>query len=290
MRNHVLATILSFEKAVARRTRRRERKSLEVGVEAGVSAMFRRERRVVMAAVAAVADTYPIPPSESVARLREANEQLPLWPGFDAAIVAALAETTQAWVGLLRGTAARAVAAGARVVLGQVGVALSFDLRNLRAEEWAERHAAVRVTQIQETTRQYIHTTVRRGMREGWSYDRVAAALTERYAEFSIEKPQKHIDTRAHLIAVTEVGDAYSEGGLRAAQAIQRAGVPMEKKWDTVGDGRVSAGCAANEHAGWIGVRAAFPSGHQRPLRFPGCRCDLLTRPAADEDGNQEEP
>lgn len=63
---------------------------------------------------------------------------------------------------------------------------------------------------------------------------------------------------------------------------LQNAGLEMEKSWLTVGDSRVSEGCAANAAAGWIGLEEEFPSDgtydRQRPPRFPGCRCDILYR------------
>ena len=45
-----------------------------------------------------------------------------------------------------------------------------------------------------------------------------------------------------------------------------------------------SDGCDENAAAGWLPLAAAFPSGHQRPLRFPGCRCDLLMRAVGADD------
>jgi hypothetical protein len=52
----------------------------------------------------------------------------------------------------------------------------------------------------------------------------------------------------------------------------------MEKRWLTVGDDRVSDGCKDNQRAGWIALNDAFPSGDDRPLRFPGCRCVVQYR------------
>ena len=106
--------------------------------------------------------------------------------------------------------------------------------------------------------------------------------IRDRFEEFAVGKPQLHIESRAHLIAVTEVGEAYSAGSLAAGEALEEAGVAMEKSWSTVGDDRVSAGCLGNEDAGWIPLNDDFPSGHQRPLRFPGCRCDLLMQAKED--------
>lgn len=176
-------------------------------------------------------------------------------------------------------TAVRAaLLAGGTNLIAELGAGISFALDNPRAVTYLEQYGAKLVTKINETTRDYIGTIIEQATREGWSYDRIAEALTERYEEFAIGKPQAHIDSRAHLIAVTETGNAYTEGRLQAAQELEAAGLEMEKAWDTVGDDKVSEGCRGNAAVGWIKLDAAFPSGHQRPLRFPGCRCDLLTR------------
>jgi len=134
------------------------------------------------------------------------------------------------------------------------------------------------VTKITETTREFINTIMVQSANEGWSYDQTAEALTQRFQEFAIGKPQSHIDSRAHLIAVTEAGNASLEGQMIVARDLQDAGIEMEKSWSTVGDDKVTEGCLENEAAGWIALNKEFPSGHMRPLRFPGCRCDLQTR------------
>lgn len=155
---------------------------------------------------------------------------------------------------------------------------ISFDLENPRAVAYAEEHAAEMVTKIDEETRRQIHDIVRQGTDEGWSYDQIAKAITERFEQFAVGKPQEHIDSRAHLVAVTEVGNAYEEGNLIVAEGLADAGLEMEHAWASVGDSRVSEGCRENEAAGWIPQEQPFPSGHMRPLRFPGCRCTCLYR------------
>ena len=180
-------------------------------------------------------------------------------------------------------TAAQAaLKSGASNLIAASGMNLSFDLKNPRAVKYLDQYGARLVTDINDTTRDYLQTIITQATNEGWSYDRTAEAITERYKEFAIGKPQKHIDSRAHLIAVTEVGNAYAEGNMIVARDLQDAGVDMEKAWSTVGDGKVTAECKANEDQGWIPVDQEFQSGHMRPLRFPGCRCDLLTRIASD--------
>jgi hypothetical protein len=123
-----------------------------------------------------------------------------------------------------------------------------------------------------------LNTILTQAADEGWSYQRTAEAIIDRYKEFAIGKPQEHIDSRAHLIAVTEVGNAYVEGNMIVARDLQDAGVEMEKAWSTVGDSKVTEECKANEAQGFIPIDQPFLSGDMRPLRFPGCRCDLLTR------------
>ena len=167
---------------------------------------------------------------------------------------------------------------GANAIIADVGMGIRFDLKNPKAVKYLDQYGAQQVTKINDTTRDYLQTIIKQATDEGWTYNRTAEAISARYKEFEIGKPQEHIDSRAHLIAVTETGNASLEGQMIVAQDLQDAGVEMEKMWSTVGDGKVSDGCKENEGQGWIALTSPFKSGHQRPLRFPGCRCDLLTR------------
>lgn len=133
---------------------------------------------------------------------------------------------------------------------------------------------------INRTTQKYINTQIRHAMDEGWSYDRTAKAITDRFEEFAIGKPQLHIRSRAHLVAVTETGNLYVEANMQTANAMEEMGLKVEKYWANVGDTRVSDGCLANTADGWIPNKSLFTSGHMQPLRFPGCRCDVHHRRA----------
>ena len=164
-----------------------------------------------------------------------------------------------------------------------VAGSIRFDLGNPRAVQYIDDHGAALVTRVDATTREYIKGVIAKGTDRGWSYDEMARQITSRYAEFAVGRPQEHIKSRAHLIAVTEVGNAYSEGNLQMAQRIAGAGIPMEKKWDTMGDERVDAECLANAAEGWIPLDQAFSSGHLRPLAHPACRCDLLIQPVEEQ-------
>jgi len=157
------------------------------------------------------------------------------------------------------------------VVLG-----IQFGLQNPRAVDYISRVGAALVTKIDETTRDYIRTVITTGVREGQSYNEIAKAITSRYSEFAVGRPQLHIDSRAHLVAVTEVGQAYSEGNHIVGETLRDAGLKMEKRWLVMGDERTWPVCMGNEGVGWISFDQMFPSGHMRPLAHPACRCDLL--------------
>lgn len=91
----------------------------------------------------------------------------------------------------------------------------------------------------------------------------------------------KKINYRAQLIARTEMSNGINTAQMADMNArIERGDLPqaMEKRWSTVGDDRVSAKCQDNENDGWIYIKDAFTSGHERPPRFPGCRCGLQFR------------
>ena len=150
------------------------------------------------------------------------------------------------------------------------------SLPNLRAQEYAKKHAAEAVTQINDTTRKEIARIVSDGVKSGASYNDIAKAIKDKFKEFAVPMPQKHVSNRAVLVAVTELANAYCEGNAQVGNYLQDNGVKMMKAWQTLEDDRVSDGCKENERVGWIPINKEFPSGHMHPPRFPGCRCDFL--------------
>jgi len=172
--------------------------------------------------------------------------------------------------------------AGAGALAGALGMDFerAFSLTNPRAVAYLEQHGAALVTRINDETRAQMKTLITQAVDEGWSYTRTAKAIKEQFEGFAGLKPQKHIRDRATLVAVTEAGHAYEEGSLIVAKGLGESGISMQKFWQTSGDDRVSDGCRENEAAGWIGLEELFPSGHDRPLRFPGCRCSANYRRA----------
>lgn len=208
--------------------------------------------------------------------VREAIRNEDWEPLLDAAFRA----TRKLFADALQRAVELALQAGAEAAIAEFGVPLDFSLENPRAVAYLLDYGAERVTMIEQTTRDAIRSILVQAADEGWSYDRAARAISQRFTEFRVGQPQQHVRSRAHLVAMTEIGDAYEHGNLLAAQAIADGGSTVEKSWLTAGDQRVSDGCRDNAAAGWIALDADFPSGHQRPLRHPGCRCALLTRVA----------
>lgn len=189
-------------------------------------------------------------------------------------------ETRQLFINPIERAVQLSLVSAAEELIGNLEVDYRFALKNPRAVAYIEEHGATLVRGINDTTRDYIRTIIRGGADEGWSYNRIAKALTDRFSEFAVGKPQEHIESRAHLIAVTETGNAYEAGNRIVIQDLQDAGLKMEKKWSTMGDDRVSDGCRENEREGWIPVDEPHQSGDMHPLRFPGCRCTELYRRA----------
>lgn len=159
-------------------------------------------------------------------------------------------------------------------------VDFQFDLKNPRAVAYFKSYGVDLLKELNGTTKASIKSIIEQGLENGHSYDRIAQTIKAKfdsYAELPKRAPS-HIRSRAQLVAVTELGNAYQQGNIDGVRAAMSTGLKFEKKWLTVGDRRVSAGCKENQGAGWIDIDKDFPSGHDRPLRFPGCRCSALYR------------
>lgn len=255
----------AFSEAMREIQRDRDLLPLELEFEVLIALAFARQGERFLGYL----DQLRLPPQDP-APLGEA-----IWaPLFNMAAL----ETSYLFSAPVTSVGGRALSLGATRAAGEMGLGLSFDLPNPRAVAWLEAHGAELVTRVNDTTRRQIRDILVAGTREGQSYDQMAKAISDRFTEFAVGRPQLHIDSRAHLVAVTEVGNAYQEGNFQVGQMMAEAGLEMEKSWLTMGDQRVSDGCRANAAVGWIPLDQPFPSGHLRPLRFPGCRCDLLIR------------
>lgn len=139
---------------------------------------------------------------------------------------------------------------------------IDFNLLNPEASQYLLNYGSSLISEVSETTKEEVTKITLAGLTEGLSWSKIASNIHFAFRGFSAR--------RAKLIAVTEVGNAFQEGNLTLAK---QSGGDVEKSWLTVEDDRVSELCRINQNAGWIPINEEFPSGHQRPLRFPGCRC-----------------
>lgn len=269
------------EAVSARRQILRRRRSLapiERRLQRAMARAFRRQGAAVLRALEPYRSRLdPSEPVGAIESLREAAR--PFSPAeWDEIFEKLPRDVRDAFEGPLEHALRQAMQAGGADTLELIELAMAFrfELDNPAALAYLRDKAAELVTRIDETTREQIAEIVTRGANEGKPYSAVAAEIRKRFAEMGELKPQRHIRDRATLIAVTEAGNAYSESTLIVARDLTAGGLAMVKSWMTIGDDRVSAGCRANQAQGWIDAADAFSSGHDRPLRFPGCRCILL--------------
>jgi hypothetical protein len=269
----LLPALDAFLEAAAAVTAQRRKARLlapiRAKMEAAMQAAFKQQGAAFLAKFAKLKPKFP--------KLQEADpgEAAIDWgPLFDEAALS----TIQAFAEPIDMFVQAALLAGARQQIGELKADISFDLKNPRAVAWLKGHALEAARQIQGTTRDYIMAIVVQGVAEGWSYDRMAEAITARYSEFAEGRPQEHIASRAHGIAVYEAGMAYESGSRAVVDDLMAAGLTMEHSWLTVGDDRVEQECRDNEAQGWIPADQPFQSGHMNPLAHYACRCTGLSR------------
>lgn len=240
--------------------------------ELALAAAFRTQGKLLL-------DALPALRGQFAEALREGTAE-DFEPLFDRAELATLDVVEKSLKELMR----EGLVKGARVGIADLKATIRFDLAHPTAVAYVEDYGADLVRGINDTTRTRVRAIMARAVEEGWSYSRTAEELTDLYQGFAVGKPQLHIDSRAHLIAVQEAGQAYEAGTLLVGQELAAMGLEVEKSWLTVGDDRVSEICRTNAAAGWIPLQQSYPSGHERPLGHVACRCCGLTRMAPDAD------
>lgn len=116
---------------------------------------------------------------------------------------------------------------------------------------------------ITETTRSGIKDLVTSSLTDGLTVDELSSKLQQAY-QFS--------DTRAEMIARTELATAHVQGTLTAWKG---TGQVDSKSW-VVGSGETCAECESNEDDGEIGIDEGFSSGDDSPPAHPNCVCVLI--------------
>lgn len=230
--------------------------------------MWRAQRIAIVAHLRAHRSAFAVTEA-----LREAN--VPDWEGRWDAIENATRrdlETT------LDAQYPKAMGAGARHAIADCAATISFSVRHPDAVAWMAGRSADRVAAINATTRDGLRTLLAQAVDEGWSWTRTARAIEAQFAGFSGAVPQSFLRTRAELVAVTEMAEAYEHGQSVVRGDLEGLGLAVEKSWQSVNDERVSADCLGNQGQGWIPNADSFGSGASSPPEHPGCRCTSLSR------------
>lgn len=258
----LLPVLDGFLEARRKAVKRRALRPIEGKLEKALAKAFRAQGREFLKRFKELRDRFPV---------EESVTPRDWFRHFEEASLITLA----LFVKPLEDAVGMALLLGGQHFIAGMGVAdLEFRLTNPGAVAYLDEYGARLVSKIDEETRRQLNTMITNGVQDGLSYDKLARQINAKFEQFAVGKPQAHIQSRGHLIAVTEVGNAYEESAFIAAGDLQAGGLKMEKRWVTVGDDRVSEGCQENEGEGWIAINQLHASGHQKPLRFPGCRCD----------------
>jgi hypothetical protein len=147
-----------------------------------------------------------------------------------------------------------------------------FERSNARAQSWARTHAAILVSQTEDSTKTAIRRIVTKGLEEGLSIAEIADEIQNSTA-FSKE--------RAELIAENEVTTANSRGAVEGYKAARDEGLAVKKRW-VVAVGACPL-CIENAEAGAVDLDSEFPNGVQAPSQHPRCRCAVSAEVEEDD-------
>jgi len=165
-----------------------------------------------------------------------------------------------------------------------LGMQDAFSLAHPDAVKWANKNAAMRVSNVNKTTKKGIRNLISYGLDNGESYGEVARSIKRQFTQFAVGSPLEHIQSRAELVAVTEMGEAYEAGAATLSDELEAHGIEQEKSRVGPNDGHTSDACIADLAAGWIKKSEAFPSGIMSGLEHPGCRHGTIYRVARGDD------
>lgn len=144
------------------------------------------------------------------------------------------------------------------------GDEVSFELTNTEYIAALEDQANYLLlkSSIDETTRNRLINMIEEGKKGALTVDELSAEIAEQFPEIS--------DTRAYMIARTEVSNAMNIGQLAS---IQENGVPT-KAWVAGGNAEDDI-CSGNIDDGFISADQPFSSGDDAPPGHPNCECYL---------------
>lgn len=131
---------------------------------------------------------------------------------------------------------------------------------NTEAIQYAERHCAELVTNMDQETKQQIAKVISDGIKNKRGVDGLARDLRRQFMDMASK--------RSRVIARTETSDALS-------QAFMDRSEDMGVDGKEIVTGDPCEICAANAAEGVVPIAHIFQSGHSRPPFHPNCVCGL---------------
>lgn len=147
----------------------------------------------------------------------------------------------------------------------KAGVPIAFEGPPVtQAIDWATKHGATLVTQMDEETKRRLAKVIADGIETKRGIPGLARDIKTQFTDMS--------RFRSQMIARTETASALSQASLDNMEAMGIDG----KEWVTTGSKFSQEDeCGENEAEGVIPVNQAFGSGHQGPPAHPDCECAL---------------
>ena len=148
---------------------------------------------------------------------------------------------------------------------------VSFDQFSEDAKAYANDRAAELVTDISNTTRKALRSTVASAIEEGVTNKQLARTIMDSF-QFSEE--------RSLMIARTELAMADTQGHI----AVSKAAGAVGKRWLLSNDHDFDDECNDNEQEDVIAWDEDWASGDDWPPSHPNCQCDFQAIYADDPD------
>jgi SPP1 gp7 family putative phage head morphogenesis protein len=144
----------------------------------------------------------------------------------------------------------------------KVGFKISFDVPPYEeALDWATKHCAKLITQIDDETKTRIAQAVSRAIDEGKGVPGLAKNIRDEIMDMT--------RYRSQMIARTETANALQTASLDTAKKMGAT----HKEW--VAEPSGCEICLSNDAEGPIPVSKSFRSGDMNPAAHPNCRCGL---------------
>ena len=229
-------------------------------------AFFRRQRNAVLRTVA-----QPLRNELAKAETREADA--PVRRGGQRFAKSVLPDSLQPLKFGLTNAQATSYGAAIEEAILQAGLTLAAELRSEASlgqsvvSEYLRENSLSKLTGgINETTTQALRDSLAADYEAVATYGEIVQGIRDVYAGFQ--------ETRADMIAQTELNDAYNQGRLAMANDLDMD----EKAWDADGTEACEDICQPNVDQDWIPIDDDFDSGDDAPPAHPNCDCGISFR------------